>query len=622
MRTHDAGIEDVFLDPDRLAKLASAFPAIDAAVARAREDLALPGLAVGVVIDGQLAHAAVAGLRDVAAGAPVTADTVFRIGSVTKTVTAAAILKLRDDGKLSLDEPAATYLPELAGVRYPSADAPFITLRHLLAHRSGLPRDRKGTAAERAALLDGMVLEFTPGERESYSNFGFSVLGLVVERVANEPYAAYVQKAFFTPLGMTSAAWAPDRIARDALAISYRSGKDGAFEPMSHEPLAGGDPSGGLYLSLRDLGRWIGWQMSAYPPRSDAAAGPLARATLRESHGVVGDLSVGVGAPFSTLEPWIAEPWAAGTALGWGASAMCDFDRLVEKNGLVEGFQTESGFFPAEGIGIVVLANKGRVDGLKRRAFFDVLKLLRGTGGVARRVRIARRTPELDGALARLLEVMNDWDDGKYRAMLTAQHQERVPLEREKRELAGYAALHGRCSGGTVVRFDSAAHARYRLECERGRLEMDLSIADGLINGFVGHSKEVEADPAMRDAALAALAMLARNGRRRTKVVDVLLSAAELDRRADSYLRSHGSCELGALAELDGNGWARFELACKRGHGVVLAIRLDDATSSKIAGLELEPTGGRCARVLGAHADPSPRGAGRPATAAAASKPR
>ena len=130
-----------FTDPRRREKLAQAFPAIDRNVADFLSRERVPGAAWGVVIDGELVHVGVSGLRDVANGAPVRPDSVFRIASMTKSFTAMAILQLRDAGKLSLDDPVEKYLPELRRLEYPTDDSPRITLRHLLTHAEGFPED-------------------------------------------------------------------------------------------------------------------------------------------------------------------------------------------------------------------------------------------------------------------------------------------------------------------------------------------------------------------------------------------------------------------------------------------------------------------------------------------------
>src|SRR6476659_9814476 len=119
-----------FTDPQRRAKIESAFADVDRLFREFAERSHVPGAAWGVVVDGELAHAGSYGLRDVAAKAPVDADTVFRIASMTKSFTAMSILKLRDEGKLSLDDAADKYVPELKALKYPTTDSPRITIRH------------------------------------------------------------------------------------------------------------------------------------------------------------------------------------------------------------------------------------------------------------------------------------------------------------------------------------------------------------------------------------------------------------------------------------------------------------------------------------------------------------
>ena len=130
-----------FADPGRVEKLRSALPEIDALFSAFAKANHVPGIAWGVIIDGKLSHTGTAGLRDVEQNAPVDSASVFRIASMTKSFTALSILKLRDEGKLSLDDPAERYVPELSGLSYPTADSPRLTIRHLLSHSEGFPED-------------------------------------------------------------------------------------------------------------------------------------------------------------------------------------------------------------------------------------------------------------------------------------------------------------------------------------------------------------------------------------------------------------------------------------------------------------------------------------------------
>src|SRR5688572_1227705 len=152
-----------FPDPDRRTKLATAFPEID----RLIEDFAakshIPGAAWGVVIDGELAHSGATGYRDLEKKARVNADTVFRIASMTKSFTAMAILSLRDDGRLSLDDAAERFVPELKALKYPSLDAPRITVRHLLSHSEGFPEDNPWGDQQLKVTRDDMLRMISGG---------------------------------------------------------------------------------------------------------------------------------------------------------------------------------------------------------------------------------------------------------------------------------------------------------------------------------------------------------------------------------------------------------------------------------------------------------------------------
>src|SRR5688572_26950697 len=129
-----------FTDPDRVKKLESTLPEIDRLFQAYATREKIPGMVWGVVIDGRLAHVASVGVRDRRSNANVTPATAFRIASMTKSFTALAILKLRDDRKLSLEDPVSKWIPEFARMELPTRDTPPLTVRQLMSHR-----DRKST---------------------------------------------------------------------------------------------------------------------------------------------------------------------------------------------------------------------------------------------------------------------------------------------------------------------------------------------------------------------------------------------------------------------------------------------------------------------------------------------
>jgi CubicO group peptidase (beta-lactamase class C family) len=140
----------------------------------------VPGLVYGIVADGRLVYVKGLGVQDVATGRPVTADSLFRIASMSKAFTALAILKLRDEGKLALDSPAEAYVPEMRNWRYPTSDSPKISVRNLLTHSAGFVEDNPWGDRQQVmpeadftvVLAGGVPFARTPGLAMEYSNFG------------------------------------------------------------------------------------------------------------------------------------------------------------------------------------------------------------------------------------------------------------------------------------------------------------------------------------------------------------------------------------------------------------------------------------------------------------------
>ena len=221
-----------------------------------------PGCAVGVSADGRIVLEKTYGMAELEHGIPNRTDTIFEAGSVSKQFTAAAVLLLARDGKLSLDDPVRKHIPEL-----PDYAAP-ITIRQMLHHTSGL-RDwgsiewiagwPRGTRVyTHAHVLDILQrqrgLNFPPGTRWSYSNSGYNLSAIIVSRVSGESFAEFTRKRIFEPLGMTRTSWRDDftRIVKDR-AIAYAE-TDGRYaQDMPFENVHG---NGGLLTTVGDLLRW------------------------------------------------------------------------------------------------------------------------------------------------------------------------------------------------------------------------------------------------------------------------------------------------------------------------------------------------------------------------------
>src|SRR6266853_2837700 len=199
-----------FTDPDRVARLQSAMPEIDRLFRAYATDKKIPGMIWGVVIDGQLAHRGAFGVRDRASQTLITPDTAFRIASMTKSFTALAVLKLRDDGRLSLEDPVSRWIPEFARMERPTRDTPPLTVRQLLSHSAGFPEDNPWGDQQLSAtdammddwLAKGIPFSTPPGTRYEYSNYAFGLLGRVVTNAAGVPYEQYVHAEILSKLHM------------------------------------------------------------------------------------------------------------------------------------------------------------------------------------------------------------------------------------------------------------------------------------------------------------------------------------------------------------------------------------------------------------------------------------
>jgi CubicO group peptidase (beta-lactamase class C family) len=350
-----------FTDPDRMAKLQRAMPAVDSVMRAFAERARVPGIAYGVIVDGRLLHVAAHGLREVPSKSPVDTSTVFRIASMTKSFTALAILQLRDAGKLALDDPAEKYVPELKQLRYPTSDAPRITVRHLMSHSAGFPEDNpwgdqqlERTDAELSAMIrSGIPFSNVPGMAYEYSNFGFAILGRIVMNVSGMPYATYIRNKVLLPLGMTSTTMQARAVPAARLAHGYRL-QDGQWLEEAALPDGSFGAMGGMLTSSADLSRWVGLMLSAWPPRDGAESPVLKRSSLREMQ-LVTRFSGGNAA--RNAQSGTLSYTSGGYAYGLRLSQNCLFNHIVAHSGGLPGFGSQMRWLPEYGVGIVALGN-------------------------------------------------------------------------------------------------------------------------------------------------------------------------------------------------------------------------------------------------------------------------
>jgi len=473
-----------FADTARRAKLERAFPEVDRIVREFTTERHIPGAAWGVVVDGQLAHTGVTGYRDVPSKAPVTPDTVFRIASMTKSFTAIAILKLRDEGRLSLEDPAEKYVPEMKALVYPTSDSPKITIRHLLSHATGFPEDNPwgdqqlaDSDEQLSALIKaGIPFSNAPGVAYEYSNFGFAILGRVVANVADPSNAAhtaaytkYISEHVLTPLGMTSTTLEPASVPADRLAHGYRW----EDEQWKNEPLlANGSfgSMGGMLTTLSDLGKYVGAFLAAWPPRDGPETGPIKRSSLREMQQVWRPAPVTVGRA-ANGSPALN---AGGYAYGLRVSQTCQFPTVVQHSGGLPGFGTQMRWLPEYGVGVIAFGNltytgwAGTIDA--------ALEALAKTGAL--QPRVIEPSPALTAARDAVAGLVVKWDDAVAHRIAAQNLFLDQSLERRRAAIDALHAQVGACTAGSGFdRVENALRGDWVMRCERGALRVAITLA-------------------------------------------------------------------------------------------------------------------------------------------------
>lgn len=467
-----------FADSGRVARLRTAFPAIDDSMRSFAARAHVPGLAWGIIVDGKLVHVGTAGYRELSSRTPVDSASVFRIASMTKSFTALAILQLRDAGKLSLDDPAERYVPELKRLRYPSTDAPRITIRHLLTHSAGFPEDNPwgdqqlaATAEDMARMMTGGIpFSTAPGTAYEYSNFGFAILGRIVANVAGMPYPRYLAERILAPLGMRVTTLEARQVDSRRLAHGYRR-QDTLWLEEPQLPDGAFGAMGGMLTSVSDLGRYVAFMLDAWPPRDGTETGPVRRASVREMQQVA--RYSGASAVRDTTAGTIALG-AGGYGYGLGVRQDCLFRVSVAHSGGLPGFGSLMRWLPDYGVGIVALGNltytpwNGPVE--------QALALLSRTGGLAPRVpqpapvlltareQVSRLVARWDDALADSIAAMNLYLD-------ESKERRRSAIERLRREAGD------RCADEGPFEVENALRGRWRMRCASGDLRVAITLA-------------------------------------------------------------------------------------------------------------------------------------------------
>ncbi|MBI4538990.1 MAG: beta-lactamase family protein [Gemmatimonadetes bacterium] len=359
------------------AQSAAWYSALDRFRERIRQDVAadgVGGVTAAVVVGDRTVWAEGFGWADPERRIPAGVETIYRIGSISKSVTAVALMQLVERGVLGLDEPVEKHLPAVRGFANPRAGSAPITFRQLASHTAGIIREPRldGAASGPIEVWEDKILasipatsfDTVPGARYSYSNIGFGVLGLAISRAAGRPFMELVTEEIFRPLGMTRTAfivphdWLPD------LAVGHASREDGTVDletpAREHRGRGYKVPNGGVYTTVLDLGRFVAGM-------TGAAGGRILRAESRAE-------MMRIHTPESPTD---------GYGIGFFVRTAEDGIKLVAHSGSLAGYNAYIAFDPESRVGVILLRNYNHgTSDLGEAASGLLLELVRA-GGLA-----------------------------------------------------------------------------------------------------------------------------------------------------------------------------------------------------------------------------------------------
>ncbi|MFZ6024489.1 MAG: serine hydrolase domain-containing protein [Bacteroidota bacterium] len=464
-----------FADTNRLQKIQPFFPIIEQLYRTHAEKNHFPGYIFGIVLDGKLVFSGNGGYLDIIKKNPVASQSMFRIASMSKSFTAMAIVKLRDEGKLRLDDTIEKYIPELKGQKL-TQDAPALTIRDLLTHSGGFPQDDPwgdrqlaDTEGELLSLIKKRLsFSSVTGLQYEYSNLGFTMLGYIIHKVSGKPYSQYITEHIWKPLGMNEAEWEYSKVPVSSLAKGHRwinnNWKD---EPLLHNGIYGS--MGGMITSLSSFSKYMALHMNAWPASHEMETGPVKRSSIREMQ---------QPQRFSSLNSQYryadGRLCAMVTAYGYGLrwSKDCEGRTTVGHSGGLPGFGSNWVIAPDYGIGVVSFANVtyASTAGINAQVLDT---LMRGAG---LKPRVLPASDILKNVQQRLIAFLPNWNNAGASTLFADNFFDDYPITSLKDETRKIFDVTGKIiSVGDMIP-ENQLRGTCILQCEKGRIQVFFTL--------------------------------------------------------------------------------------------------------------------------------------------------
>ncbi len=325
---------------------------LDTFVNKVLKDWHAPGVGIAIIEKNKVVYVGGFGFSDYENKTPVSANTLFAIGSCTKAFTGALLGKLQADGKLDFDEKVTTYLPDLRF--YNDELTKNVTVRDLTCHRTGLPRHDLSwylNPTTRDSLVKRIqYMEPSAGLREAwqYNNFMFLLQGVIAEKLSGKPWEENVREQLFKPLGMTKsnfALWANQYMDE---AKGYYADKNDVIKGMDYYKIEGMGPAGSIFSTPTEMANWVMTWVNGGKYNGQQV---IPEAYVREAM----SSQMVIGAALPTKEN--PDLFLANYGMGWFISSYRGH-YLVQHGGNIDGFSANVAFYPTDSIGIVVLTNQ------------------------------------------------------------------------------------------------------------------------------------------------------------------------------------------------------------------------------------------------------------------------
>ncbi|MGX7685918.1 serine hydrolase domain-containing protein [Flectobacillus roseus] len=462
---------------ERKQQVSQALPLVDQLFKEYAEKNHFPGMSYGIVLDGKLIHAKGVGMANLEQNIPATPQSAFRIASMTKSLTAMAIVKLRDEGKLQMDDPVWKYVPEMKNQKYATKDSPTITVRNLLTHSAGFPEDnpwgdRQLGISEKEFtdfLKKGISFSTAVDTEYEYSNLGFALLGAIIKKVSGIAYQEYINQQILKPLGMNHTYWEYTKVPQKELALGYRW-LDGKWipQPLEHDGVYGA--MGGLITTMEDYGKYVAFHQAAWPTSDAPEVGPIKRSSVREMQKPWQFNNLN-----ATYQYQSGKKCAMVSAYGYGlrTSVDCEGRRMVGHSGGLPGFGSHWYILQDYGLGVVSFANNTYSP--MSYINIQILDTLLATTNLERYP--IQPAKVLEERYVQLVDAVKNWENAKSMNIFAINFFDDYPMSILGKDTKNFQEKIGKVVKIHPIKPQNKLRGSFIVEGEKGKCEISLTLS-------------------------------------------------------------------------------------------------------------------------------------------------